>query len=136
MYTMSYSANNLPPGLFDKVMAAISEERARLRAIRNFIISSFCSVGALISAFFVWNGLVRELAASGFGQYASLIFVDFQAVLANWQDYGMSLLESFPAVNVAALAGEAAVVMILIKLAIAYAKKIKPVHHLKTANGI
>lgn len=134
--SMSYNANNLPPGLFDKVMLAIALERARLKAIRNFIISSFCGLGALISAVFVWNGLVRELVTSGFGQYASLIFVDFKAVVANWQDYGMSLLESFPAVNAAELIGEVIIVMILIKLAIAYAKKIPAVRHLKTVSGI
>jgi hypothetical protein len=133
---MSYNANNLPPGLFDKVMSAIAEERARLKAVRNLIISSLCGVGALVSSVFVWNGLVRELITSGFGQYAALIFVDFKAVLANWQDYGMSLLESFPAVNAAELIGEVIIVMILIKLAIAYAKKIAPVRHLKTANSI
>lgn len=133
---MTYSQNIVPADLLNKVMAAIANERARLRAIRNFIISSFCAVGALVSAFFVWNSLARELTTSGFGQYALLIFIDFKAVVANWQDYGMSLLESFPAVNIAEFIGEAVIIMILIKLAIAYAKKIPVVRHLKTANGI
>jgi hypothetical protein len=46
------------------------------------------------------------------------------------------LLESFPAVNAAELIGEAVIIMVLIKLAIAYAKKMIPVHRLKTANNI
>jgi len=133
---MLYNENNLPPGLFDRVMSAIAEERARIRAIRNFIISLFVCLGAMVSAIFVWSSLVNELALSGFGQYLSLIFVDFKAVLNNWQDYGMSLLESFPAVNIAELIGEVAIIMVLIKLSVAYAKKIAPVRHLKTANGI
>ena len=133
---MAYSQNTVPTDLFNKVMAAIAEERARLNAIRIFIVSTLFCVGALVSTFFVWNGFVRELASSGFGQYAALAFLDFKAVLTNWQDYGMSLLESFPVVNAAELIGEAVLVMVSIKLIITYAKKMVPVHHLKTANNI
>lgn len=133
---MTYSQNNPPPHLLNKVMAAIANERARLKAIRNFIIASLICIGALVSTFFVWNGFMRELASSGFGQYASLIFLDYRAVLANWQDYGMSLLESFPAVNAAELVGEAVAILVSIRLIIAYAKRIVPLHHLKTANNI
>ena len=133
---MTYSQNIVPPDLFSRVMSAIAGERARLKAIRNFVFASLICIGALVSTLFVWNGFMRELASSGFGQYASLIFMDYKAVLANWQDYGMSLLESFPVVNAAELIGEAVIVMILIKLIIAYAKKMIPVHHLKTANNL
>jgi ABC-type lipoprotein release transport system permease subunit len=132
---MTYSQNTVPLDLFSKVMAAIAGERARLRAVRNFIIASLICIGALVSTFFVWNGFVRELVSSGFGQFASLIFLDFKAVIANWQDYGMSLLESFPAVNAAELVGEAILVLISTKLIITYAKGMAPIRRLKTASN-
>jgi hypothetical protein len=133
---MQYNQNNPPADLFDKVMAAIADERARLRAIRNFIIASLFCAGTLVSSIFVWNGFVRELVSSGFGQYASLAFSDIKIVLVNWQDFSLSLLESFPALATAELVAEIVVLMVSIKFIVSYAKKMAPARRLKAASNI
>ncbi len=117
--------------LFNKVMCRINDERARLKAIRRFVISSVVCVGALVSSVFVWNAFADELAISGFSQYASLAFLDLNAVLINWQDFGMSLLESFPVMNAVELLGVIAIIIASMKFILTYAERIAQVqyHH-------
>ena len=121
--SMSNLPTTVPDGLLDKVMNRILLERSRISAIRRFIFASAICMGAMVSSVFVWHAFTQEILVSGFGQYLSLAFIDLRAVLNNWQDFGMSLLESFPAVNAAGLLAEAVILMVSIKFIVIYGKK-------------
>lgn len=92
-----------PTGLLAKVMARIHEEE-RLMSVRRRLIlfstAALTSAGALIPVINTFQG---EFAQSGFSQFSSLVFSDFGSVIANWQDFGLTILESLPATSIIAL---------------------------------
>lgn len=91
-----------PEGLAGKILGRIDAERRRkalVRRIALFTAGAIASVAAFVPAFLAAR---TSLTESGFGQYLSLLFSDGGAVLAAWQDFGFALLESLPAVALAA----------------------------------
>ncbi len=88
--------NNEPPAdLLSRIMAAI-KRRQRIYAgieIAGFSLSFTISLAAL---FFGIGELGRQLAQAGTLKIFSLIISDFAVVLANWQEFMFSFLESFP----------------------------------------
>jgi hypothetical protein len=92
-----------PAGLFAKIMARIHEEERLLSMKRRLFLFSttvLISAGALIP---VVNAFQTEFAQSGLFQFLSLLFSDLGSVAANWQDFGLAILESLPAMNMMAL---------------------------------
>ena len=92
-----------PAGLLNKIMARIREEELLLSIRKRLILFSsvvLMSAGAFIP---VINAFQAEFAQSGFSQFLSLIFSDFGSVMANWQDFGLTILESLPAMSLIAL---------------------------------
>jgi len=92
----------LPAGLFNKIMARIREEELLLSVKKRLILFSaviLASVGVLIP---VVSAFQVELTQSDFSQFLSLMFSDLSAVTANWQDFGLALLESLPATSLIA----------------------------------
>ncbi|MDO8600802.1 MAG: hypothetical protein Q7R73_04360 [bacterium] len=92
----------LPADLFERIIARIHEEERLLSLKKRLILFSttiFVSVGGFIP---VVSILRQEFAQSGFLQFLSLMFSDFGAVMANWQDFGLALLESLPIMGMAA----------------------------------
>lgn len=90
--------NSLPPRLLPAVMRRIQRAR-RVRAF--FALLSFLPLLALSAL--AWRSLQMDLESTGFGEYASLILSDFQAVLVHWQEFVFSLLESAPVVSIASV---------------------------------
>ena len=123
----------VPAHLLDKVMFGIRTERARLMAIRRLIVSSSLCLVAAIALIPVWNAFYAAFRGSDFSQFAKLLFVDFQAVLTNWQDYSLSLLESFPIANAAALLFAVALLLASLKFIFKYSRGLSPLHRLKLA---
>lgn len=92
-----------PVGLFQKIMARIHEEERLLSIKRRLILFSatvVVSAGAFIATIGVFQ---QEFAQSGFSYFSSLLFSDLGSVIANWQDFGLTLLESLPAMSMIAL---------------------------------
>jgi len=92
-----------PAGLFAKIMARIHEEERLLSIKRRLFLSSttvLISAGALIP---VVNAFQTEFAQSGLFQFLSLLLFDLGSVAANWQDFGLAILESLPAMSMMAL---------------------------------
>ena len=92
-----------PVGLFNKIMARIHEEERLLSIKRRLILFSIpviISAGAFIP---VINAFQAEFAQSGFSHFLSLMFSDFGSVIANWQDFGLTILESLPAMSIISL---------------------------------
>jgi ABC-type phosphate/phosphonate transport system permease subunit len=122
----------IPSDLFPKVMKSIYSERKRLAACRRFAVASIVFFTALASLYPVWSSLHTEFAASGFSQFLSLLVWDSRSVFANWQDYGLSLLESFPIINTAILLTVILSILLSIKFIaknMGSLRRLKPAHN-------
>ncbi len=106
-----------PANLLAKIRAQIAAEENRLSERRRFFLSALCLLAALVAIYPIAAGLRDALQSSGFGKLASLAFSDTRRVLANWQDYALSLLESFPTAEIAVLLTLLLAVLLLIRAA-------------------
>ncbi|MDD5146604.1 MAG: hypothetical protein PHN39_02590 [Candidatus Pacebacteria bacterium] len=89
----------IPEGLFGKIMSRIQQEKRYRRLRRRIIIFSFgliASAGAIIPVFKMAQA---GFAESGFWQFFSLLFSDFEVVTAYWQSFALSLLETLPVMS-------------------------------------
>jgi hypothetical protein len=88
-----------PAGLFLKVLSRIeAEEKIALLKRRIFVFSGLVcasTTGLIVSFNFARNAI----AESGFGEFFSLIFSDPAIVIAYWQNFFLTLLESFPIIE-------------------------------------
>jgi len=91
----------LPEGLFDRIICRIREERRILVFKRRFVFYFVGAIGSLIAFISAFNVMWTELTQSGLVQFISLIFSDTGAVLAFWDVFALSILESLPAFNIA-----------------------------------
>jgi len=80
------------------------------------------------------NRLIIESRASGFTRFLKLAFSDTRLVLGNWQDYILSLLESFPIMPVVGLLSAAAIALLCAKIIIKYFSALTLARHLKIVN--
>jgi hypothetical protein len=103
-----------PVGLSDAVLERIEVRRRRAARMR---ISLFGIVGLAAVAAFVpaWRELSAELAQSGFTQFLSLLFSDASALFTYWQDFALSLMESFPAAGAAAVSASVLVFLLSVR---------------------
>jgi len=90
---------DLPLGLFSQVIGRLKREERLLHLKRR---ATILALGAIISALalipagqMVWAGF----SESGFFQFFSLLFSDAGIVLTYWQSFGLSLLETLPAMS-------------------------------------
>jgi len=87
------------PDLFDKVMLRLEVEQRRQALRRRLFVLAAPFLAALALVVPVWNSFQFNLSHSGFTDYLSLGFYDFKLVAVQWQDFSLSLLETFPMVN-------------------------------------
>lgn len=111
---------DIPAGLHERVMRRLDLERQRAALRRRFMWAFSASSGAAGLAVPVWRTLRTAFAQSGFWAYASLVFSDARVVFASWQDFGIGVLESLPAVPIIAALALALVLLIAIRFAITY----------------
>ncbi len=111
----------LPAGLRARVLAAVADARARQRRARRALFGSLAALSgiSLVPAVgFVW----QQFAASAFAAYASLLFTDSGAALANWKILLLSLVESAPLVGLTLAAGAAFVFLASLKALAPYVR--------------
>lgn len=84
-----------PEGLSERIFAAIEIKERKSARRRAFIYSAFSGVFAAIFYFTV-SSAASEFYKSGTFKILSLVFSDFQPVIANWKDFGLSVAESLP----------------------------------------
>jgi hypothetical protein len=85
-----------PAELQSKIMSrigALSKLKVLKWKITIFATSSAVSAAAAVFAFVIFK---NNLAETGFWQFLSLLFSDYQILAAYWQNYLMSLAESMP----------------------------------------
>jgi len=117
-----------PPALLGKVMLHLEREKKLViikRKVALFSAGLIFSVLALIPAFkMVWDGV----ASSGFTQFLSLLFTDSGVVMAYWQSFGLTLLESLPVLSIIIFL---AIIFILLESVRFLSKNIRIIHNLK-----
>lgn len=100
---MTYINPNLPEGLLERVLFRIEAEKRKQIAQRRLLLSGLFFTGSLTALIPIFGIFWDNLLSSGFGQIISLLFLDMGSVIANWQDWGLGILESLPAVSIAGL---------------------------------
>jgi hypothetical protein len=88
-----------PPDLLPKIMRQIKNEQHSLNLKRRLAIFSLSMVSSMIVLVFAFKMVWFGFADSGFYQFFSLIFSDFEIVILYWQNFAMSLLEALPAAS-------------------------------------
>lgn len=90
------AANSEPPAfLLPKITSAIARRRRFWAGLEVFG-SLALSAASLTGLFFAAGELIRQLSQAGTFSILSLIFSDFMVVLANWQSFALSFVESVP----------------------------------------
>lgn len=113
---------DVPADLLNKVMLRLDKER-KLQALRQRLILVAASFLPLLAiAVPVWRSFQLDIIQSGFGEYMSLILYDFKIVLANWQDFGLILLESLPVISTVAMLTLLLGWLLALKFAVKYGK--------------
>ncbi|NTW26961.1 MAG: hypothetical protein HGA36_01415 [Candidatus Moranbacteria bacterium] len=103
-----------PKHLAQAVFSRIAREKARRISRKilwlriGFIVSGILSIAAL-------GVFGKIILTSEFSILLSLIFSDLKTVLIVWQDYVISLLETFPVISVVATLSPFFVFLLLIK---------------------
>jgi hypothetical protein len=84
-----------PEYLTGRILAQIELHKKRMARIKFFLFEAAGVVSLAIAAF-SFKFAMDDLSQSGFSNYASLIFSDWNMVLAYWKDFVMLLAESAP----------------------------------------
>ncbi len=90
-----------PEGLLDKIMERIRREKHVLVVRRRLVVIFLGFVASAAALVPVFNLARADLRQSGFLQFLSLAFSDFGIIIAYWQSFAMSLLETIPAISLA-----------------------------------
>jgi len=115
----NYEEIEPPAELLQKVINRIEKEE-RLLVLKKRVFGFFVGlIGLMTALIYSFNLAQATILESGFNQYFSLLFSDTAIIVNYWQSFFMTILESFPAAEIAffliALSGVLQVVKILIK---------------------
>ena len=103
-----------PESLKRAVLSRIAKEKEKVRRRKEFLLQTgfVFSVGSL-----AWTGFFfgREIMASDFWAIASLALTDLHLIVGYWQEFGWSLLENFPATEIAGILLPVVLMMFLVK---------------------
>ncbi len=106
---------DVPADLSARIIARI-ESRGRLAARFRVVL---CALGSIGSAFFfasAFFSVQQSFADSGFGQFFSLMFTDFEVVAMYWKNFLLTLAEAVPTTGLIVFLGSFLVLISLIKL--------------------
>ena len=94
---LAVTAPATPPGLADRIEAVLANRRARAARVR-LAAYGIATVGSIVALWLAGTAFVAAATAASFPQLFSLVFTDFQSVVANAGSYALSLIEAFPVV--------------------------------------
>lgn len=95
-------ATEPPDGLLVKTLDRLEKARER-RAISRLTLLSLGLIASATALVPLGRMFYAEISASGFWQFFSLIFSDFGAVTAVWQNFILTLLETLPVYSLAGI---------------------------------
>lgn len=112
-----------PAGLLEKILFSIVRRERRSAILK---LAVYSSASAFVAFLFI-SSLSAANAAfyqNGTSQLFSLIFSDFQSILANWNYFALSLVESLPVLPVIYLLLSVLAFSVLISLAVANVRNV------------
>ena len=124
---MAINNSEPSPELFLKIMKRIRREE-RILAFKKIGLLSVISLASVVAFVPAIKMLVQEAQSSGFVQFASLAFSDFEVLKAYWQNFALTILETIPAV---ALALCLAILLTLLQSIKSLSKNIKTISNIK-----
>lgn len=116
--------------LLSRIMENVSLEKQRLILRRKIFIFSTFFIVILLASIPVIQMFISDVSYSGFGEYLRLGFSDFSSVATYWQEWIMSLLESLPALSLAAVMVIGAGLLFSFKNILINAKNFNKLNHL------
>lgn len=119
-----------PEDLFGKVMERIQEERKIAEMKRRLVYVSAFFLFSIFACVPMWNFFKAEATQSGFLQYIGLVFYDFRVIAAYWQDLGLTILETIPAVSIAGMLAVFFAMLISLRFIIRYVQALAKLTHL------
>lgn len=84
-----------PDNLLEKIMARLHKEQKLSLRKRIFIFSIGTALSAM-AIFLSFKTAQTKFGESGFWQFFSLVFSDFETIKIYWQNFILSLLETLP----------------------------------------
>ncbi len=117
-----------PAGLFIKVLNRIEAEERIILLKRRIFIFSCAILGSSIGLVFSFDFVRKAMITSGFGDFFSLIFSDSMIVLNYWQNFFLTLLESFPIIEAIFFLG---IVLLLLQLTKLISRDVKVINIIK-----
>ncbi|HBH46479.1 MAG: hypothetical protein A2445_03975 [Candidatus Jacksonbacteria bacterium RIFOXYC2_FULL_44_29] len=115
-----------PAGLLGKVMNRIYQAKRLQNIKRRVFVFSMITLGSVLAFISSAKMLHSGLTQSGFTQFFSLLFSDFQIVITNWQNYSLSLLETLPIMSLILFVGITLIFLEALKFLIRDLKLILP----------
>jgi hypothetical protein len=112
----SFNLVEPPTGLFDKVMCRIEREKKILTLRRRIIIFSIGLIGSAVAFIPAFQYARSGFVESGFYSFFSLFFSDTEIVLAYWENFAQSLLETLPVLGLAVFLTTVAVFLESLKM--------------------
>ncbi len=92
----------VPEGLFLRIREVI-QAKIRMRSMRRLMAASFSGLAVLVTGMAGFETVLsQELAQTSFFNYLKVLIMDWDLLVAHWQDVGMSLLENLPMTNIMA----------------------------------
>lgn len=107
--------------LYARILSRLDREEKLMKLKRRLILRSLGFLLSFLLFIPLAARLYADMAGSGLAQFFSLLFTDFNIIMANLGDYAFTLLESAPIVSLSlALAAVLAVLFYVAKLEDAY----------------
>ncbi len=124
-----------PKQLFERIITRLKMEKKLAVSRRRMLYFVFILAGTFAGFIVTCAALQNILVQSELLKILSLVFSDPKVVLANWQDFGLFVLESLPAISLAIFFVALFVLLGSLKYAVKYlaqmlswSKKIKQTH--------
>jgi len=118
-----------PDGLFEKIMLRLHKERQLLTLKRRLTIFSVGLIGSAVAFIPAFKMVQAGFIESGFMDFFSLLFSDTGIVMAYWQNFALSLLETLPVLSLMALLATVLVFLESLKLLARDIKILLPQHN-------
>lgn len=119
-----------PAHLFHRITDRIRSEEKIMTLRRRAVCFTFAFGVSVIAFLGACVALQSVLVQSELLQVLSLLFSDPEAVLVNWRDFGLFVLESLPALSLVGLLGTLFILLASAKYAVQYfAKMLSVVKH-------
>ncbi len=85
--------------LFKKIMCRIHKEQ-RLLLFKRIVVYFFGLAGSIVAFVPAFQMVKTGFFDSGFTRFFSLLFSDFNIVMAHWQNFALALLEAIPVMSI------------------------------------